>query len=59
MKKNFIIFINILFLFSNANAESFNAALKRAYDTNPELNAERENIVVSIEVMVDRPDNPP
>ena len=49
MKKNFIIFINILFLFSNANAESFNAALKRAYDTNPELNAERESLNISKE----------
>ena len=49
MKKNFIIFISILFLFSNANAESFNAALKRAYDTNPELNAERESLNISKE----------
>ena len=28
-------------------AESFNAALKRAYDTNPELNAERESLNIS------------
>ena len=47
MKKNFIIFISILFLFSNANAESFKTALKKAYDTNPELNAERESLKIS------------
>ena len=49
MKKNFIIFISILFLFSNANAESFNDALKRAFKTNPELNAERESLNISEE----------
>ena len=47
MKKNFIIFISILFLFSNANAESFKTALKKAYDTNSELNAERESLKIS------------
>ena len=36
MKKIFIIIFSILFLFSNSNAETFNAALKKAYDTNPE-----------------------
>jgi outer membrane protein len=49
MKKNFIIFISILFLFSNANAESFSDALKRAFKTNPELNAERESLNISEE----------
>ena len=47
MKKNFIIFFCILFLFSNAYAETFSAALKKAYDTNPELNAERESLNIS------------
>ncbi len=28
-------------------AETFNAALKKAYETNPELNAERESINIS------------
>ena len=47
MKKNFITFISILFLFSNTNAETFDAALKRAYDSNSELNAERESLNIS------------
>ena len=47
MKKIFIIIFSILFLFSNSNAETFNAALKKAYDTNPELNAERESLNIS------------
>ena len=47
MKKTFIIFFSILFLFSNAYAETFTAALKKAYDTNPELNAERESLNIS------------
>ena len=28
-------------------AETFDAALKRAYETNPELNAERESLNIS------------
>ena len=47
MKKTYIIFFSILFLFSNAYAETFTAALKKAYDTNPELNAERESLNIS------------
>ena len=47
MKKIFIIIFSILFLFSNSNAETFKAALKKAYDTNPELNAERESLNIS------------
>ena len=34
---------------SSVLAETFNAALKRAYDTNPELNAERESLNISEE----------
>ena len=41
-----IIFITF-FLASPVYAETFNAALKRAYETNPELNAERESINIS------------
>ena len=47
MKKIFIIIFSILFLFSNSNAETFKTALKKAYDTNPELNAERESLNIS------------
>ena len=42
----------ILVLFFSINlalAETLNAALKRAYDTNPELNAERESLNISEE----------
>ena len=41
-----ILFI-IIFLSGSVFAETFNAALKRAYETNPELNAERESINIS------------
>ena len=37
----------IFFLAEFVFAETFNAALKRAYDTNPELNAERESLNIS------------
>ena len=47
MKKIFIIIFSILFYFSNSNAETFKTALKKAYDTNPELNAERESLNIS------------
>ena len=33
MKKFYLIVFSILFLFSNSNAETFTAALKKAYDT--------------------------
>jgi len=41
------IFLLIIFFSSIVLAETFNSALKRAYDTNPELNAERESINIS------------
>ena len=41
-----ILFI-ITFLIETVFAETFNAALKKAYETNPELNAERESINIS------------
>ena len=47
MKKFLIIILSILFLFTNVNAETFTAALKKAYENNSELNAERENISIS------------
>ena len=46
--KIFFKILLILSLFSNSVfAESFMSALKRAYETNPELNAERENLNIS------------
>jgi len=44
MKKFLIIILSNLFIISNLNAETFTAALKKAYKNNPELNAERETI---------------
>ena len=37
----------IIFFMTSVFAETFMTALKRAYDTNPELNAERENLNIS------------
>ena len=44
-----ILFIitSFIFLFNNANAETFSAALKKAYNDNNELNAERESLNIS------------
>ena len=42
MKNFFIIIFSYLFLLSVASAETFTTALKKAYNNNPELNAERE-----------------
>ena len=47
MKKIFIIFFCILCLISKVNAETFTQALKKAYEDNSELNAERESINIS------------
>ena len=47
MKIFFEIFLIIIFSINTLTAETFNSALKRAYDTNPELNAERESINIS------------
>jgi len=47
MKKFFIITLSYLFFLSSVSAETFTAALKKAYDTNPELNAEREILNIS------------
>ena len=40
MKNIFIIILSYLFLITGLNAETFTAALKKAYINNPELNAE-------------------
>jgi len=47
MKKFLLIVFSFLFLFTYANAETFSAALKKAYKNNPELNAERESLNIS------------
>jgi len=48
MKRFLIIVISLsLLLFTNVNAETFLAALKKAYNDNPELNAERESLNIS------------
>ena len=47
MKKFLIIIFSYLFLTTNANAETFLIALKKAYKNNPELNAERESLNIS------------
>ena len=43
------IIISLILLLNNANAETFSAALKKAYKNNPELNAERESLNISKE----------
>ena len=40
MKKFFFIILSSIFLISNVCAETFSAALKKAYKNNSELNAE-------------------
>ena len=47
MKKIFITFFCILCLIAKVNAETFTQALKKAYEDNSELNAERESINIS------------
>ena len=42
-----IIITSFIFLLNNANAETFSAALKKAYNENNELNAERESLNIS------------
>jgi len=42
-----IIITSFIFLLNNANAETFSAALKKAYNDNNELNAERESLNIS------------
>ena len=47
MKLFVTFFLISFFCFSPVLAETFNSALKRAYENNPELNAERESINIS------------
>ena len=47
MNKILITIASFLLLLSNANAETFSAALKKAYNDNNELNAERESLNIS------------
>jgi len=43
----YIIILSYLLLITVGNAETFTAALKKAYNNNPELNAEREILNIS------------
>ena len=47
MKSFFIIILSYLFLFTVVKAETFSTALEKAYNNNPELNAERESLNIS------------
>ena len=47
MKIIFKTFLKLIFFLSSVLAETFTEALKKAYNTNPELNAERESINIS------------
>ena len=47
MKKFLIIILGNLIFFNGVNAETFSVALKKAYKTNSELNAERESLNIS------------
>ncbi len=47
MKNLFLIIFGYLLILSNVNAETFSAALKKAYNNNLELNAERESLNIS------------
>ena len=47
MKKFILIILINLFIFKVAKAETFIVALKKAYNNNPELNAERQSLKIS------------
>tara|TARA_B100000683_G_scaffold120940_1_gene118903 strand:- start:68 stop:1366 length:1299 start_codon:yes stop_codon:yes gene_type:complete len=47
MKNILFIIFSVLFLAPNVKAETLSEALKKAYNNNPELNAERENLNIS------------
>ena len=47
MKKFLLIFFGSLVIITNSYAESFSTALVKAFKNNSELNAERENIIIS------------
>ena len=47
MKKFIILILSYLLLLSSVSAETFTTALKKAYNNNPELNAERESLNIS------------
>jgi len=47
MKNILFIVLSVLFLAPSVKAETLSEALKKAYNNNPELNAERENLNIS------------
>ena len=49
MKKILLILFGSFLIISNSNAESFSSALSKAFQNNSELNAERENLNISVQ----------
>ena len=47
MNKFLVITFGFFFILTSVNAETFFSALKKAYQNNPELNAERESLNIS------------
>ena len=47
MKKFLVIILSYLLFFNSVNDENFTIALKKAFNNNPELNAERESLNIS------------
>ena len=47
MKRILLTLFSSFVIITNLNAESFNSALSKAFKNNSELNAERENIIIS------------
>ena len=47
MIRIYLIITSLIFLLNNASAQTFSAALKKAYNDNNELNAERESLNIS------------
>ena len=47
MKKFLIIILCYLLFLNSVNAETFTIALQKAFNNNPELNAERESLNIS------------
>ena len=47
MNRILYIILSSLFLFVNVSADTFTVALKKAYENNSELNAERQSLNIS------------
>ena len=55
MKIFFIIILSTVIFFSKVNAETFSSALKKAYENNSELNAEREERIKDLTIKLRTP----